>query len=166
VHRIAFRGMPDSSKPKTTQRKAAPTYKEKGAVQRSVTALLDELAPERSLTRAERIPEALEAHRSPNGCVLQGPGYALSLSWFGDESKGATLGELHIMVWSGTVARRGATRHTKGAKLVSELTLKPIEPPEGGNIWRATDGVEYSTESLVAKCFEMLREQAVESEGA
>jgi hypothetical protein len=159
-------GMSDSSKPPTTQRKPAPTYKEMGAVQRSVTALLDELAPERSLTRAERIPEAVEAQRSPNGCVLQGPGYALSLSWFGDESKGATLGELHIMVWSGTVARRGATRHTKGAKLVSELTLKPIEPPEGGNIWRATDGVEYSTELLVAKCFEMLREQAVENEGA
>ena len=78
--------------------------------------------------------------------------------------KGATLGELHIMVWSGTVARRGATRHTKGAKLVSELTLKPIEPPEGGNIWRATDGVEYSTESLVTKCFEMLREHAGEGE--
>jgi hypothetical protein len=156
--------MPDSSKSKAPQRKAAPTYKEKGAVQRSVTALLDELAPERSLTRGERIPAALEAHRSPNGCVLQGPGYAVSVSWFGDESKGATLGELHIMVWSGTVARRGATRHTKGAKLVSEVTLKPIEPPEGGNIWRAADGVEYSTESLVAKCFELLREQAAETE--
>ncbi len=163
VRGIAFRGMPDSSKPKATQRKPAPTYKEKGAVQRSVTALLDELAPERSLTRAERVPEAVEAHRSPNGCVLQGPGYAVSVSWFGDESKGATLGELHIMVWSGTVARRGATRHTKGAKLVSELTLKPIEPPEGGNIWRTLEGEEYSTESLVAKCVALLEEQALQA---
>src|SRR5262245_4115338 len=112
--------MSKSSNP-AAQRKSAPTYREKGVVQRSVTALLDELAPEQTLTRAENLPLTVEQHRSPNGCVLQGPGYAVSVSWFGDESKGGTLGELHIMVWRGTVARRGATRHTKGATIVSEL---------------------------------------------
>jgi hypothetical protein len=142
------------------ERKPAPTYKEKGTVQRSVTALLDELAPERSLTRAERLPPTVEQHRSPHGCVLQGPGYAVSVSWFADESRGATLGELHIMVWRGTVARRGATRHTKGATIVSEVTLTPIEPPQDGYLWRAGDGTRYNTESLVAKCLALLEEQA------
>lgn len=141
-------------------RKPAPTYKEKGVVQRSVTALLDELAPERTLTRAERLPATIEQHRSPNGCVLQGPGFALSVSWFADEARGATLGELHIMVWRGTVARRGATRHTKGATIVSELTLTPIEPAEDGNLWRAGDGTTYNTETLAAKCLALLEEQA------
>ena len=132
-------------------------------MQRLVTALLDELAPEKTLTRGERLPATVEQHRSPNGCVLQGPGYAVSVSWFGDESKGSTLGELHIMVWRGTVARRGATRHTKGATIVSELTLTPVEPPELGNFWRGNDGIEYNTETLAAKCLALLQEQASRS---
>ena len=125
-----------------------------------MTALLDELAPERTLTRSEWVRSSLEAHRSPNGCVLQGPGYALSVSWFADESKGATLGELQIIVWRGTVARRGATRHTKGAQIESQQILHPIEPPEGGNIWRSSDGTEYTNASLVGKCLALLQEQA------
>lgn len=144
----------------TSKGKPTPTYREKGVVQRSVTALLDELAPEKTLTRGERLPATVEQYRSPNGCVLQGPGYAVSVSWFGDDSKGSTLGELHIMVWRGTVARRGATRHTKGATIVSELTLTPVEPPELGNFWRGSDGIEYNTETLAAKILALLQEQA------
>ena len=142
------------------QRSPAPTYKEKGSVQRSVIALLDELAPERALTRSERLPQTLEQHRSPTGCVLQAPNYALSISWFSEESKDAPLGELHIIVWRGTVARRGATSHTKGAKILSELILRPIEPPDSGKIWRGTDGKEYDTIGLVATCLALLEEQA------
>ena len=152
--------MTESPNSGTSQRSPAPTYKEKGAVQRSVVALLDELAPERALTRSERLPQQLEQHRSPNGCVLQGPNYALSISWFSEESKNAPLGELHIIVWRGTVARRGATSHTKGAKIVSELVLRPIEPPDSGKIWRGTDGREYDTIGLVATCFALIEEQA------
>lgn len=143
-----------------SQRSPAPTYKEKGAVQRSVNALLDELAPERALTRSERLPTPLEQYRSPTGCVLQAPDFAVSVSWFAEESKGAPLGELHIIVWRGTVARRGATRHTKGATIISELILHPIEPPVGGNVWRATDGSVYDTMSLAAKCMALVHEQA------
>lgn len=142
------------------QRSPAPTYKEKGSVHRSVIALLDELAPERALTRSERLPQQLEQHRSPTGCVLQAPNYALSISWFAEESKNAPLGELHIIVWRGTVARRGATSHTKGAKILSELVLRPIEPPDSGKIWRDTDGKEYDTMGLVATCLALLEEQA------
>lgn len=141
-------------------RKTAPTYKEKGTVHRSVMALLDELAPEKTLTRSERVPATVEQHRSPTGCVLQGPDYAVSISWFPEESRGADLGELHIISWSGTVARRGATRHTKGAKVVSEMVLTPIEPPVGGNLWRDSDGAVYNTESLAAKCLARLAEMA------
>lgn len=152
--------MSESPNAGASPRKDGPTYKEKGAVQRSVNALLDELAPERTLTRGERVPVTVEQHRSPNGCVLQGPGYAISVSWFAEESKGATLGELHIITWSGTVARRGSTRNTKGARIVSEMVLTPIEPPVGGHMWRASDGAVYNTATLVEKCLALLQEQA------
>ena len=49
----------------------APSAKAKNAVQRSVTALLDELAPERVLTRGEQLRPPIEQHRTPTGCVLQ-----------------------------------------------------------------------------------------------
>jgi hypothetical protein len=94
----------------------SPTVKSKNAVQRAVTALLDELAPERVLKRAERLPLPVEQHRTPTGCVLQAPTAAISVSWFADAAKGAPLGELHVVVWRGTVARRGATRNQKGPR--------------------------------------------------
>ena len=74
--------------------------------------------------------------------------------------KGATLGELHIIARRGTVARRGATRNTKGATIASEMILRPIEPPEGDDIWRDSDGRRYNTQSLVAKCMALLLQQA------
>lgn len=146
----------------TPRRYTAPTHKEKGAVQRSVNALLDELAPERTLTRTARLPGALELHRSPNGCVLQAPGNAVSVSWFADESRGNTVSELSIVAWRGTVARRGATIHTKGAQISSELSLHPIHPPEDGFLWRATDGTQYDTHALAAKCLDLLKGQSDE----
>lgn len=159
VHEVAFKGMHDPEKTPPAARPMPPTYRTKGVVQRSVNALLDELAPERTLTRGERVSVPIEQHRSPTGCVLQAADYALSVSWF-DESREAPLGELHVIVWRGTVARRGATRHTKGAKIVSETILYPIEPPEGPCIWRAADGTRYDSIGLVAKCLSLLQEQA------
>src|SRR5688500_11281743 len=49
----------------------SPTAKEKTAVQRSVTALLDALAPERVLKRGDQVRGSIEQHRTPNGCLLQ-----------------------------------------------------------------------------------------------
>ena len=152
--------MPDSSNAGrgSSTKRGAHTYKEKGAVQRSVNALLDQLAPEKTLTRGERLPAEVERHRTPSGCIMQGRDGAVSVSWIADEVKGATLGELHIIAWRGTVARRGATRNTRGATIASELTLKPIEPPEDGDLWRDSDGTRYNTLSLAAKCMALLQQ--------
>src|ERR1043166_8515023 len=104
--------MDDPSDPTAPPWSASPTVKQKNAVQRAVTALLDELAPERVVTRGERIRGAIEQHRTPSGCVLQAATAALSVSWFAEEdaSAPAALGELHVLVWRGVVSRRGATR--------------------------------------------------------
>jgi hypothetical protein len=146
---------PESGPPRSN----APTHKAKNAVQRSVTALLDELAPERVLRRIDQLPGPVEQHRTPNGCVLQAADCAVSVSWFPDDSKGATLGELHIIVWRGTVARRGATRGKKGATIVTEHILHPIEPPADDCLWRGDDGRQYDTASLAARCLALLQEQ-------
>jgi len=135
------------------------TAKARNAVQRSVTALLDELAPERVLKRVEQLPGTIEQHRTPTGCVLQAATAAVSVSWFAEGGNDVALGELHVVVWHGTVQRRGAPRSRKGAQIVSELVLRPIEPPAGDNVWEATDGTRYGTASLAAKCSELLQEQ-------
>jgi hypothetical protein len=138
---------------------ASPTVKAKNAVQRSVTALLDELAPERVLTRVEKLSGGVEQYRTPTGCVLQAANAALSVSWFADAGNDATLGELHVIVWRGTVTRRGAPKIRKGSTIVQELVLRPIEPPADDCVWQATDGTRYDTASLSAKCLALLEEQ-------
>src|SRR6266513_2764853 len=105
----------------------SPSAKEKNAVQRSVTALLDELAPERVLTRATQLRPPVEQHRTPEGCVLEAATCAVSVSWFADATKDAKLGELHVVVWRGKVARRGTSQTRKGATIVTELILRPLE---------------------------------------
>jgi hypothetical protein len=137
----------------------SPTAKSKNAVQRSVTALLDELAPERVIRRVDHLPGPVEQHRTPTGCVLQTTTAALSVSWFTDATKDAPLGELHVILWRGTVARKGATRSRKGATIVTELVLRPIEPPADDFLWRATDGSQFDTASLAAKCLALLEGQ-------
>jgi hypothetical protein len=137
----------------------SPTAKAKNAVQRSVTALLDELAPERVLKRAEQLAGPVEQHRTPTGCVLQAATAAVSVSWFADTSNDATLGELHVIVWRGTVTRRADAGSRKAATTVGELILRPIEPPANGCVWQATDGTRYDTASLAAKCLALLQAQ-------
>ena len=151
--------MTDPTNPVARPRGASPTAKAKNAVQRSVTALLDELAPERVLTRAERLPGPVEQHRTPTGCVLQAAEAAVSVSWFADAGNDAVLGELRVIVWRGTVTRRGAPRSRKGATIVAELVLRPTEPPADDCLWRAADGTQYDTASLAAKCLALLEGQ-------
>ena len=138
---------------------ASPSAKTKTAVQRSVTTLLDELAPERVLKRVEELRGPVEQHRTPTGCVLQATGAAVSVSWFAEGGSQTALGELHVIVWRGTVARRGATRHQKGATIVTELVLHPIEPTTDDFLWHANDGTRYDTASLAAKCLALLQTQ-------
>jgi len=151
--------MDDPTKPGAAPWTASPSMKEKNAVQRSVTALLDELAPERVLKRVEQLRGEIEQHRTPNGCVLQAATAALSVSWFAAASSDKTLGELHIVVWRGTVSRRGSPKKTEGATLVSELELRPVGRTSDDCVWRATDGAEYDTPSLAAHCLALLAAQ-------
>lgn len=150
--------MKDPTHPITSPWSATPTAKAKNAVQRSVTALLDELAPERVIKRVKQLPGPVEQHRTPTGCVLQAAAAAVSVSWFADDGK-TGLGELRVVVWRGVVTRRGAPRSQKGATLVAELVLHPIEPPAHNSVWQASDGTRYDTSSLAAKCLALLKEQ-------
>jgi len=134
--------------------------KEKNAVARAVTALLDELAPERVLRRVEQLGQ-VEQHRTPTGCVLQARTAAVSVSWFAPGGSQTTLGELHIVVWRGTLSRRGSPRQKEGATIVAELMLRPIEQPADDLQWRDTDGKEYDTASLAAHCLALLEAQTV-----
>jgi hypothetical protein len=143
--------------------KAPPTSKSKNAVQRAVTALLDELAPERVLKRSEELRTAVEQHRTPNGCVLQAEKAAVSVSWFSASGNERELGELRIMVWRGVVSRRGSPRRKEGATVVSEMVVHPIEDSSSDRVWRSTDGSEYSTSSLATLCTKLLEEQVAKA---
>lgn len=137
--------------------------KTKNAVQRSVTALLDELAPERVLKRIDSPAADVEQHRTPTGCVLQAPSAALTVSWFADASPQSPLGELNIVVWKGTVTRRGARQARKGAEMIQTLVFRPIEPPEDDCVWQGDDGARYNAASIAAHCLALLQEQIARS---
>jgi hypothetical protein len=149
----------DPSNPAAPPWTASPSAKAKSAVQRAVTALLDELAPERAPKRGDQPRVPVERHRTPTGCVLQAATAAVSVSWFVDAGTDAALGELHVIVWRGIVSRRGSPRRPEGATVVRELVLHPIEGPSDDCVWRATDGTEYDTATLAARCVALLEEQ-------
>ena len=151
--------MADSTNPRKLQWNSSPSLKAKSAVQRSVTQLLDELAPERVVKRVGELKGPVEQHRTPTGCVLQAADCAVSVSWFADATKEAVLGELHVLVWRGKVARRGSARPPKGATMVADLILRPIEPPADDCVWQANDGTRYDTASLAARCLALLEAQ-------
>ena len=137
---------------------SAPSAKQKNAVHREVQALLDELAPERVLSR-ERIKAGVERHRTPTGCVLQAATSALSVSWFVDGPKDAPLGELRVILWDGLVTRRGRGSEGGRASVVKEMILHSIAGPLGDLTWRAADGAEFTTPSLAAHCLSLLEER-------
>jgi len=151
--------MTDSPTPRALEWSSAASAKAKTAVQRSVTQLLDELAPERVLKRVGELQGQVEQHRTPTGCVLQAADCAVSVSWFADATKEAALGELHVLVWRGKVTRRGNTRPSKGATMIADLILRPIEPPADDFVWQANDGSRYDTASLAAHCLALLEAQ-------
>jgi hypothetical protein len=138
---------------------AARSAKDRSAVTRSVSALLDMLAPEQTLTRAEREREPIEKNRTPTGCVLQGPTAALSVSWFADGANEKGFGELHVLVWNGVVARRGTHAPKQGATVVETLVLHPDETRIGEGFWRASEDVVFDTLRLATHCQELLEKQ-------
>lgn len=151
--------MDDSPERASPQWNLTRSAKAKNAVQRCVTAFLDELAPERVLKRVEQLKGEVEQHRTPNGCVLQAASCAVSVSWFPEPSKEADLGELHILVWQGKVTRRGGSGgKAKSARMVEEIVVRPNESPDEC-VWIGTDGTRYDTASLAAKCVTLLESQ-------
>ena len=140
---------------------SAPTAKEKNAIQRSVTALLDALAPERVLKRSDQFRGAIEQHRTPSGCVLQGENAAVSVSWFADTRSQKTLGELHVNVWKGVVSRGGGShRKRETASIVTELVLLPITSSVDDCLWQTADGKKkFDTAGLAAHCALLLEKQ-------
>lgn len=151
--------MTDSENPRALQWSTSASAKSKSAVQRSVTQLLDELAPERVLNRVGELRGPVEQTRTPTGCLLQAAEYAVSVSWFAEATKEAVLGELHVLVWRGKVTRRGHAQPAKGATMIADLILRPIEPPEADCLWQANDGTRYDTASLAARCLALLEGQ-------
>jgi hypothetical protein len=91
--------------------------------------------------------------------VLQAPTAAVSVSWFSKTGKDSPLGELHVIVWSGIVSRRGRAANPEGAKILKELVLRPIESPSTEYVWRAEDGSEYDTAGLAAHVIALLEAQ-------
>ena len=137
----------------------APSAKAKNAVQRSVTALLDELAPEKVVRRIDAPATAVEQHRTHERCILQADNAALTVTWFAASGKDEDFGELHVLVWTGTVKHRGKQKRGKPATLVSEMILRPDKPKEDMAGWQADNGDKYTTEALAAKCAELLKTQ-------
>jgi len=154
------RGMRDPLAVRGAQRDAPPTVKERNAVQRAVTNLLDLLAPERATTRADRSPIPIEQYRTPSGCVLQAATAALSVSWFADAPTDAGLGELQVVLWRGVVTRRGAGPTREVATVVREYTLQPVVDSVDGAAWRdAADDSLYDIRRLGDHCLALLKEQ-------
>lgn len=154
---------PDESAPSSWA--GGRSARDRTVVSRSVTALLDALAPEQTLTRAQREREPIERYRMPTGCVLQGATAALTVSWFADGTHDSSFGELHVLLWSGIVSRRGA-QSRKGATLAHSLVLLPDEARIAEGIWRATDGRVFDTVSLAAYCAELLERQLLATQHA
>ena len=152
--------MADASESRDARRNAPRTSKERNDVQRSLTKLLDSLAPERATSRSERAPEQIERYRTPTGCVLQAPTAALSLAWFPGPASGWELGQLHVVLWRGSVTRRGGGVPRENASLLRESTLRPVELSPGGARWREEGGgAVYDTQALSDHCLALLKEQ-------
>lgn len=137
----------------------APTSKERNAVQREVTRLLDELAPERANPRVTRPVAPIQQHRTPNGCILQAEAAALSVTWYAEADDQDRVGELQIMLWRGVVSRRGASPSRTPAQVLRQEVLNPIEQPADLSVWASRDGTLYTTPDLAAHCLQLLEDQ-------
>ncbi|HEU4566074.1 MAG TPA: hypothetical protein VFS05_15545 [Gemmatimonadaceae bacterium] len=140
-----------------------PTQKLRAAVQREVTSLLDELAPERPTPKANAPLEPVRRHRSPGRCVLQGDGRAVSVSWFPGQPADDSLGELLIIAWQGVVSLPGsAHRERTAAKPLETVLLHPVASADGHWAWRpdgdARKGEGFVMETLAAYCRDLLQE--------
>ena len=128
-------------------------------MQREVTRLLDELAPERANPRATKPDGTIQQHRTPNGCILQADAAALSVTWYAEADDQDRVGELQIMLWRGVVSRRGAAPSRTPAEVIRQEVLNPIERPTDESVWNSRDGKVYTTADLAGHCLKLLDEQ-------
>lgn len=131
-----------------------PTTKQRTAIQKEVTRLVDELAPVRAPARPGAVQPAVQCHRLPRGCVLQGATRAVSVSWFPAAASEPSLGELQLVSWRGTVSLPGSASRRSGATMVDEVVLAPVES-DGAWHWQG-GGTDLTTDALVARCRELL----------
>ena len=119
--------------------------------------LIDALAPVRAPVRPGAATPAVQCHRLPRGCVLQGATSAVSVSWFAAAPSENSLGELQVSAWRGTVSLPGSAVRRSGAMLVTEKVLVPVEGNVGEWRWQGDD-VVWTTDELVAHCHGVLGE--------
>ena len=143
-----------------TQWTDPPTSKQRTAVQKEVTRLIDALAPVRAPVRPGAATPAVQCHRLPRGCVLQGATTAVSVSWFAAAPSENSLGELQFVIWRGTVSLPGSAVRRSGAQLVSEQVLVPVDGGNGEWQWQGDD-VLLTTDDLVARCHDLLADAPV-----
>ena len=128
-------------------------------MQREVTRLLEELAPERTNPKAQAGDGSIQQYRSPNGCILQADDAALSVTFYGEAADQDRVGELQIVLWKGVVSRRGARPPERPAQVIRQEVVNPIETPVDESTWRSRDGKLYSTTALIAHCRQLLDAQ-------
>ena len=131
-------------------------------MQREVSRLLDELAPERTRADSGRSVDALQRlqrHRTPTGCILQAANAALSVTWYADAAERGRVGELQIVLWRGIVSRRGSGKTPDPAEVIRQEVLNPIERPTDDCVWDSGDGTTYDTAGLIAHCLALLEAQ-------
>jgi hypothetical protein len=144
---------------------AFPSVKTRNAIGRSVTEVLDALAPERVVKRVDQLRGDVEQYRTPTGCVLQAANCALSVSWFSGGPNDRSLGQLHIVVWRGKVTRRGAPKPPKTATIVADLILHPAPSGPDEFAWESEDGTKYDTRAVTEKVLHLLEEQIAKPMG-
>lgn len=149
--------MNDPIDPATQAWFGARSLKARTAFRKHVTALLDALAPEKVLGKADPAKLVIEQHRTPDGCVLQGPEAALQVSWYAEKDDAPA--SLHVVVWKGVVSRRGGTRR-EGASVTHEEIYTPAETPADDKVWQSADGTRLDTQALAVHCHALLAEQS------
>lgn len=149
--------MNDPVDPATQAWFGARSIKARTAFRRHVTALLDALAPEKILGKADPAKLPIEQHRTPDGCVLQAPAAALQVSWYADKDDAPA--SLHVVVWKGVVSRRGAPPRG-GATVVHEEVYSPAETPADEKVWQRADGTRIDTQALADHCLTLLESQS------
>lgn len=140
---------------------AWPTAKQRAGVEQAVRRVLDALVPERAPPRREEPRATVQRYRSPRGCILQGDGGAVSVSWFPAGAAEETLGELRVIAWTGVVSRPGATnRAAGGARAVGEALLHPVVGTGEAWEWRTDDGTVLDASALAERCLALLADRA------